>query len=126
MKLLLDSHILLWWADGSKQLGAKARSLLSIGGNEIFVSAASWWEMAIKKAQGRLTVDLSVLESEIDARHLKRLAMSFSHAVAAAGLPPYHGDLFDRMLIAQAEVEGLHLLTRDKRLKAYGPMVLCT
>ncbi|HEY4940953.1 MAG TPA: type II toxin-antitoxin system VapC family toxin [Rhizomicrobium sp.] len=126
MRLLLDSHVLLWWADGSAQLGARAKSLLSAGNAEVFVSAASWWEISIKKAHGRLAVDLSVLESELRARSVKRLDMSFAHARAAAGLPPHHGDPFDRMLVAQADVEGLSLLTRDKRLKTYGSMVLCT
>jgi PIN domain nuclease of toxin-antitoxin system len=126
LKLLLDSHVLLWWADGSPQLGAKARNFLATAGTEIFVSAASWWELSIKKAHGRLAADLSVLDGELHKRLVKRLDMSFSHASAAATLPPHHGDPFDRMLVAQADIEGMKLLTRDKRLKLYGTMVLHT
>lgn len=122
MKLLLDTHILLWWANGDSRLNTRAKSALRE--NECFVSAATWWELSIKKAQGRVNVDFAVLEAALSARAIRKLDMSFAHAKAAGGLPPIHGDPFDRMLIAQAQVEGMQLLTHDKQLKAYGPAVL--
>ena len=125
MRLLLDSHVLLWWADGSSQLGSRARNLLAPADVRLFVSAASWWELAIKKSQGRLNVDLPTLDLELTARRVERLYISFVHTEAAANLPPIHGDPFDRMLVAQANVEGMQLLTRDKNLKRYGASVLC-
>ncbi len=124
MKLLLDSHVLLWWADGSTRLGTQAKKLIGADDTELFASAASWWEMAIKRSHGRLNVDLTALASALRIRNARLIAISFAHAEAAAKLPPHHGDPFDRMLIAQAGIEGLRLLTRDRQLKAYGSVVL--
>lgn len=120
----MDSHVLLWWADGSPQLGARARALLATDGARLFVSAASWWEISIKKAHGRLNVDLSGLGRELTIRSIDLVDIKFAHAEVAANLPPIHGDPFDRMLVAQATVEDLRLLTRDRQLKAYGSAVL--
>ncbi len=124
MRLLLDSHVLLWWADGAPQLGVRAKNLLVADDTRLFVSAANWWELSIKKANGRLNVDLAGLGQELAIRKVDLIDITFAHADAAANLPPYHGDPFDRMLVAQAGIEGLRLLTRDKQLKAYGPVVL--
>jgi len=124
LRLLLDSHILLWWADGSPQLGARAKTFLAADGVRLFISAASWWELSIKKAHGRLNVDLAALGQELAIRGVDLIDIKFTHTEAAANLPPIHGDPFDRMLVAQATAEGLRLLTRDRQLKAYGPVVL--
>ena len=123
MKLLLDTHIVIWWAAGSRQLGAKARNLIAGNDAELFVSAATWWELAIKQALGRLDIDFKEARQGLERREVKMLPVSFDHAEAAAALPPLHGDPFDRMLVAQATAEQLVLLTRDKKLAAYGPMV---
>jgi PIN domain nuclease of toxin-antitoxin system len=125
LKLLLDSHILLWWSEGSPKLGARARSLVESGGNVLFISAASWWEIAIKQALGRLGFDLAAHRGAFVSRGVTTMDVTFAHAEAAAGLPLHHGDPFDRMLVAQASHEGLTLLTRDKKLKVYGSSVLC-
>lgn len=125
MKLLLDTHILLWWAEGSPKLGQRARAAVESGSNELRISAASWWEIAIKQALGRLRFDLAAGRSAFASRGVTTMDVTFAHAEAAAGLPLLHGDPFDRMLVAQASHEGLRLLTRDKRLKKYGSSVLC-
>ena len=125
MRLLLDSHILIWWPAGSPRLGRRAKHLISDEATELLVSAASWWELAIKKSLGRLQIDLGNAASEFKARGVVTLPVTLAHAQAVVDLAPLHGDPFDRMLVAQAAVEGLMLLTRDKRLAAYGAMVLC-
>ena len=126
MRLLLDSHILLWWADGNvDQLGKRGCDLIRAQQNDLIVSAGTWWELSIKKAKRSLNVDFAVLESALAVRRVTRLDISFAHAQAAANLPPIHGDPFDRMLIAQAQLEGVQLLTHDKQLKLYGATVLC-
>lgn len=124
MKLLLDTHILIWWPAGSPRLGAKAQAVIAAGETELFVSAASWWELSIKRAIGRFDADLDLMRRALREREVGLLPVTFDHAEAAAMLPAHHGDPFDRMLVAQASLEGLSLLTRDKKLSPYGPMVL--
>ena len=124
MRLLLDTHIVIWWATGSRLLGAKARDLIAANDAELSISAATWWELAIKRALGRLDIDFTEARRDFQKREVKMLPVSFDHAEAAAALPRLHGDPFDRMLVAQAAAEQLVLLTRDKHLAAYGPMVL--
>ena len=88
------------------------------------MSAASWWELGIKKSLGRLDVDWPLVRAILQRNRIAMLNVTFDHADAAAGLPLHHGDPFDRMLVAQASFEGLTLLTRDEKLEAYGPAVL--
>ena len=117
MRLLLDTHVLIWWF-GDEPLSERATSAIAGEATEVLVSAASVWEAEIKAASGKL--DLRVdLAAEARDNGFTELAISFDHAVAAARLPPHHGDPFDRMLIAQARVEGVTLVTRDARFKAY-------
>ena len=123
MKLLLDTHIVIWWPAGSPRLGEEAQALIAAGETELFVSAASWWDLAIKRAIGRLDVDLQLMRGSLEERDVRTLDVTFDHAEAAAGLAVHHGDPFERMLVAQAALEGLMLLTRDKRLLPYGSMV---
>jgi PIN domain nuclease of toxin-antitoxin system len=125
LKLLLDSHVVLWWSSGDKRLGRRAAEILAADSNAIYVSAASWWELGLKCAAGRLRVDMDVLRAELRAKHILELPVTTNHADAARNLPSQHTDPFDHMLVAQASVEGLALLTRDKKLKAYGSPVLC-
>lgn len=125
MKLLLDSHVLLWWPAGDRRLGARAASILATSGNDFYVSAASWWELGLKSAAGRLRLDMQTLRVELRGRSILELPVTSDHADAARNLFAHHTDPFDHMLVAQASYEGLVLLTRDKRLKAYGSTVLC-
>ena len=124
MRLLLDTHIVIWWAAGSRLLGRKARDLIAANDAELIISAATWWELAIKHALGRLDIDFKEARRDLEKREVKMLSVSFDHAELAAGLPLVHRDPFDRMLVAQAAAERLTLLTRDEQLAAYGSMVL--
>ena len=122
MNLLLDTHILLWWLEDSPRLSASARD--TIRDSEIvFASAVSAWEIEVKRARGLLRAPDN-LEMTIRARDLQPLSMTISHAVAAGRLPSHHGDPFDRMLIAQALLESLTLMTADKKLKHYDVAVM--
>lgn len=125
MRLLLDSHILVWWSGGSARLGRRAEQLIAASDTDLFMSAASWWELAIKRSLGRLKVDLSATREAIERRGTTALSVTFRHAEQAALLNRIHGDPFDHMLVAQAISEDLILLTRDSQLAAYGSHVLC-
>ena len=123
MNILLDTHILLWWLADSSKLSAKARAAIA-GSEMVYVSAASAWEIEIKKARGRLSAPNN-LEATLRAYQLIPLPITVSHAIAAAGLPKHHNDPFDRMLIAQAVTESLTLLTVDVNLTHYDvPLML--
>jgi PIN domain nuclease of toxin-antitoxin system len=127
MKLLLDTHLLLWAAGQPDRLSADALALISKKENELFFSAASLWEVVIKRGLGRQ-------DFEADARLLRRglldngygeLPIASEHVVAIEGLPPIHRDPFDRILLAQAQVEGITLLTADPVVAQYsGPVRL--
>jgi PIN domain nuclease of toxin-antitoxin system len=116
---LLDTHILLWWLSDDSRLVEKARELIREPTHLIFVSAASLWELSIKKALGKLAAPDN-LESSILAAKFQPLPITFRHALLAGSLPRHHEDPFDRMLIAQAQSEGLTLLTHDVSLRPYG------
>ena len=125
MKILLDTHLLLWAAGMPDRLSAAARALITDEANELLFSAASLWEVAIKQGLGRA-------DFHADARLLRRglidngyveLPITGAHAMAIEGLPPIHRDPFDRMLVAQAEVEGVVLLTGDAMVGRYGGVV---
>jgi PIN domain nuclease of toxin-antitoxin system len=120
--LLLDTHILLWWLASSRSLSKMAHDLIADGAQRIVVSAATAWEMAIKKAAGKLEAP-GDLEAALHANRFEMLPITVRHATAAGELPPHHADPFDRMLVAQAEIEGMTLLTHDDRLAAYGRFV---
>jgi PIN domain nuclease of toxin-antitoxin system len=118
MQILLDTHILLWWLADDVRLKDGARRLIADPANRIVVSAASAWEIAIKQGLGALSIDGDVEES-VCGQGFELLPITFAHAAEVLRLPPIHRDPFDRMLIAQARVENLHLLTADSRLLAY-------
>ena len=119
MRLLLDTHIVLWVLRDARELKAGARSM--IGHAEVvFVSAASWWEISIKAAAGKLPVEPERLQARALAAGFEPLPVTWTHALAVHGLPPLHRDPFDRMLIAQAQLENLSLVTADERLAVYG------
>jgi PIN domain nuclease of toxin-antitoxin system len=125
VKLLIDTHLLLWGAVAPDRLSAAARKLMKDTANELIFSAASFWEIAIKRGLGRK-------DFQIDSRLLRRglldngyaeLLIASDHAVAIEGLPNLHKDPFDRILVAQAIVEGITLLTADPLVAQYaGPI----
>ncbi|MEO8169315.1 MAG: type II toxin-antitoxin system VapC family toxin [Oxalobacteraceae bacterium] len=127
MKFLLDTHLLLWAAGAPKQLPAAARQLLEDPQNELLFSAASLWEIAIKRGLGRsdFQVDARVLRRGLLDNGYQELTISSEHAVFIDSLPPLHKDPFDRILVAQATVEGIILLTADALVAQYpGPVRL--
>ena len=125
MRVLLDTHLLLWAVASSRRLSSEARSLLEDPGNDAFYSAASLWEIAIKAALRRkdFRVDLPLMHSALSAMELTELRVTSEHAMRVRELPPVHRDPFDRMLVAQSLVEPMVLLTNDAVLARYGPFV---
>lgn len=125
MNLLLDTHVLLWAAGASGRLPDEGRALLEQQDTQPVFSAASIWEVAIKSGMGRpdFHVDPHLLRRGLLEHGYMELAVTGAHALAVALLPPLHKDPFDRILIAQAQVEGVTLLTADKILARYpGPI----
>ena len=125
MNLLLDTHVLLWAAAASRRLPEDARALIEDPGNELVFSAASLWEVAIKNEIGReeFSVDPRLLRRGLLENGYVELPVTGAHAVAVDLLPPIHKDPFDRILVAQAQIEGLTLLTADEVVTRYpGPI----
>ena len=125
MKILLDTHLLLWAADSPDRLSATARSLLESPLNELLFSAASLWEIVIKRGLGRsdFQVNARVLRRGLLDNGYQELAITAEHAVSIDSLPPIHKDPFDRILFAQETVEGITLLTADALVAKYpGPV----
>jgi PIN domain nuclease of toxin-antitoxin system len=118
MTLLLDTHALLWWLDDPKQLSRQARAVIQDGKNPVYISAAVVWEIAIKKALGKLDAP-DDLEEMIEANRFLRLPITIPHVVAVQSLPALHHDPFDRILIAQASHEGFRLVTRNRDIAKY-------
>jgi PIN domain nuclease of toxin-antitoxin system len=121
MKLLLDTHVLLWAAGQPDRLPSKVRKLLDDPRNEPIFSSASLWEIAIKSGLGRddFQVDARLLRRGLLDNGYSELPITSEHAVAIDGLPPIHKDPFDRLLVAQAMVEGITLLTADPLVAQY-------
>ncbi len=119
MRLLLDTHALIWWLEDSATLSEASREAISNGDNEVLVSAASVWELAIKQAADKIRLPGS-LQDVLAISGFGALAITAEHAVAAGALPMHHRDPFDRMLIAQAGLESLTIVTRDARFGPYG------
>lgn len=124
MNLLLDTHAFLWAIDNDPRLSQKARDAITDGHNIVFVSAATAWEMSIKKAIGKLRVPQGNYLEELRLHRFTPLDITTEHALAVEGLPQHHKDPFDRLLVAQAQVEKLILVTRDPRIKAYAVQVI--
>lgn len=122
-RLLLDTQVLLWWLADDPALGSKARQAVADGGNEVYVSAASTWEIAIKKALGKLEAP-DDMDSIVEEERFLKLPISLYHGQMAGMLPPHHKDPFDRMLVAQAQAEGLMVVTSDRIFGKYGVRTL--
>ncbi|MFH1763329.1 MAG: type II toxin-antitoxin system VapC family toxin [Gemmatimonadota bacterium] len=120
MKLLLDSHAFLWWLADAPELSRSARAAVADPANMVLVSAATIWEIEIKRALGRLEAGSADLVAEIEANRFGELPIQARHAVVAARMPRHHEDPFDRMLLAQSQVEGLVCVTRDPAFEPYG------
>ncbi len=127
MNLLLDTQALLWWKEGSRKLGPRARRVIERDATTVHVSAASAWEIAIKSRSGRLKLAEPLhtwMPTDLERNGFLMLNIAVDHAVAVASLPDHHDDPFDRLLIAQALHEGLMIVTSDAAFEAYEVRVL--
>jgi len=127
VRYLLDTHVLLWWSMRSPRMSDGASKLIADGRNELLWSVASTWELAIKAAIGRirLPAPARVFVPEALREYLvSPLAIQQDHALRAAELPPLHKDPFDRMLVAQAEIEGLAIISADRVLAKYAVRII--
>jgi len=120
VRLLLDTHVLLWWLADDRKLARNGRAIIADPDNDVLVSSASIWEISIKAAQGRLEVELDDLEAAIARNGFRSLPIGFRHALTAGCLPAIHRDPFDRMLVAQASVEELRVVSHDRVFERYG------
>lgn len=121
MRILLDTHLFLWAVSAPTKLSAAARK--QIDAAEVFVSAASIWEISIKSSIGKLDADPDELLAGVEPAGFSMLPVTGEHAAKVAKLPPIHKDPFDRILVAQASVEPMILLTNDETLRDYGSLV---
>lgn len=118
MRLLLDTHTLLWSLVAPTRLSARAANAIEAGDSEVYVSIVSPWEMAIAKARGRMNPP-DDLEKQLERRGFTLLPVTLPHTQMIESLPHHHRDPFDRMLVAQAQVEGLTIVTVDRLLRRY-------
>jgi PIN domain nuclease of toxin-antitoxin system len=119
----LDTHVLLWWLGNDPTLGKKAKEAIMDGRNEVYVSAATTWEISIKKALGKLSAP-NDMDTIVEGEKFLKLPISLYHGQMVGILPPLHRDPFDRMLIAQAQAEGLTIVTSDDRFLKYGIKIM--
>ena len=124
MRLLLDTHVLLWWLTDDSALPRSIRDTLADSHVDAFVSAATAWEIAIKHALGRLDFPVDELGAILKDNGFKPLSITTAHAITAGALPRHHADPFDRMLVAQALCESLTLASVDPLVARYGATVL--
>ncbi|MDO9707077.1 type II toxin-antitoxin system VapC family toxin [Paracraurococcus lichenis] len=119
MKLLLDTHVLLWWLMDDPRLGAATRGLIADPANEVWVSAGSLWEIVVKQRVGKLEGDIREIVAEVRRNGFRMLDIAPAHLAVLAGLPAHHRDPFDHLLIAQAIAEGAGFVTQDGRSGQY-------
>lgn len=129
MRLLLDTHIALWAITDDARLTSRTRDLITADDAEVFISAVVLWEIAIKYALGRtgpnaMPVSAAEAQSWFEASNFRSLAITAAHTLAVETLPAHHTDPFDRLLVAQAMTEPMHLVTHDAAMAAYGDLVL--
>jgi len=123
VRLLVDSHAFIWWADASPALSAAARGVIADPANEATISIASLWELTIKASSGKLTLPAE-LETMVVTLQFSVLAVNFDHLLRMATLPRLHRDPFDRMMIAQSLAEAMPIVTSDRAFAAYGVQVV--
>jgi len=122
MKVLMDTHTFLWWNSDDPLLSVSAKEVIADGQNEVYLSAASVWEIVIKSAKGRLILPelpAIYISRRMSLYRFRSLPVQISHAAHIYELPPYHNDPFDRMLIAQSRLESMPLMTRDEDILRY-------
>lgn len=119
MRILLDTHALLWWLADDPQLGSRARDQITDPANDIVVSCASLWEIVIKQRLGKLRGDIAEIEAELPRQGLVRLELLPEHLVELSQMPVHHRDPFDQMLVAQARAENIPLMTADLQVAGY-------
>ena len=119
MRILVDTHTLLWWLTDDKALGKRARARIEKAENTIVVSVASLWEIAIKQRLGKIDADLVEIEKEIAHQGMVRLGIEADHLVELLSLPNHHRDPFDRMLVAQARAGDMPIMTADAQIGPY-------
>lgn len=126
MRLLIDTHILIWFLEGNKLLAKSRRQIIADPQNDIFVSIASLWETAIKISLGKLTLakPLADVVKQIDAEDIEILPIAPAHTLQVSVLPFHHRDPFDRMIIAQSQIENLEVMTDDSDFGSYGVKLL--
>lgn len=127
MRLLLDTHVFIWWDSSPEKLSVEARRLCQDGNNTLILSVASVWEMQIKNQLGKLTLNQplpALVQSQQQSNGIEILSVHLGHIYALETLPSHHKDPFDRLLIAQAQAEGLTLLSMDPVLRQYPVAVL--
>ena len=125
MRMLLDTHTFLWWVGDSPRLPKRFRAAIAEPANDVFVSAVTVWEIAIKRRTGKISFSGGIVD-EIRSQGFEPLAIVVAHAEAVERMPVLHRDPFDRMLVAQAMAEGMILLTVDAEIIKYAPNLLPT
>jgi len=123
VRLLLDTHILLWWLTDGSRIPQKPREVIRDGKNQVFISSASAWEIAIKRSLGKLRAPAD-LKDQVQTARFEVLNVTIDHALAVGDLPAHHSDPFDRMLVAQAILEDLTMVTQDPKIGRYEVAVL--
>lgn len=123
MRLLLDTHVVLSWLVGDRRLGARAEQQLEDPSNQLIVSAVVVWEVAIKRALGKLLIPMSFVE-DVGRSEALKLPITIEHAAGVEQLPHHHRDPFDRLLVSQATIEKATIVSSDDKLRAYDVPVL--
>ncbi|MCA0340501.1 MAG: type II toxin-antitoxin system VapC family toxin [Proteobacteria bacterium] len=127
MRLLLDTHTLLWWLNDDEKLGSRARGLIGDPANDVLVSAVSLWEITVKLRIGKLDADIEEILAILPDQGFQRLDISDAHLIALAGLPVHHRDPFDHLLMAQALAEDAHFVSEDQNVLLYSvPFLTCS
>lgn len=124
MKLLLDTHILLWWLDDDKKLSEYGRQLIQNPDNDVFVSHVSLWEIQVKNMSGKLNAHVETIIQQLPVNNFQQFPIHTDHILFLAKLPPHHQDPFDRMLVSQALSEPFHLITHDKNVSLYSESII--
>ncbi len=127
MRVLLDTHVFLWWVTGDSRLSSRAYEVIKETKNEIYLSAASGWEMAIKAGLGKLRLQaepISFITEQLVINGFESLPVQLNHSLFVYSLPEHHRDPFDRLLVAQAKLENLPLVTADNKIRQYEVEVL--